>query len=254
MIYLIASLVICNTILLYRQLILEKNNKKFKEITEKLIETSEKTLNLIKEDEENIKVSFRNVSSDLDNLYDWNKEQNKSLVQIMDKHNRLADVTYQQFKELFCDLHDNQCNSCPFYDICTKQELDLEEDSIHDSDTIEIDDSNEYHLRLNESRDYKDLEKRMKDSNIPTSTIEDYITQIKSLANSGLVDEDEEIKIVWGIKNHQGYIITEVPGKVGFGQPFSSKKSKSKTRKPQIKLVDPNSKIVKSLEKIFKNK
>lgn len=250
MIYLIASLLIINIVLFYRQWILEKNDEKLKELTEELIEASEKTLELIKEDEENIKISFKNVSSDLDNLYDWNKEQNKSLVQIMDKHNRLADVTYQQFKELFCDLHDNQCSSCPFYDICTKQELDLE-DSIDDS--IEIEDSNEYHLRLNES-DYRDLEKRMRDSNIPSSTIKDYIIQIQSLANSGLIDKDEEIKINWGIKNHQGFIITEVPGKVGFGQPFSSKKSKNKTKKSQIKLVDPNSKIVKSLEKIFKNK
>lgn len=239
-----------------------------------LINSYGKTINLIQKAKSAFAKDIAGISHDLDNLYEWNKQQNKSIVDLMQMHNQLTDITYDSLKEIFCDLNNCECSECEFYNECAKHpsqgldnadNTDLNKKNIHvennseawDSAIASLDNRVTFKMDLSNPEQFNELRSKMKSSGIPDRVIDNYIEQIKYLVKVGIAKEDQSIEVVWGTKNRQGYLATSVTGE-NFGMPLNNEVIRNSSKKQKFnkeieKLVDPNLKIIQSLERLYKS-
>ena len=204
--------------------------------------------------------------NEVDNLFILNKEYNKIINSVIENHNDLANLTYDGLKEIFCDLNDCDCSECEFYSKCIKHSspgLNDENDSsinknIHvennpeqwDSAVASLENKNSFKMNLSNPESFEDLKLKMQESGIPDRVIDNYIEQIKYLVKVGIAFPDQEIEVIWGTRNKQGYLATSVTGE-NFGLPLNSRNCSTNFNKFLNKLVNPNSKIVKTLERLY---
>lgn len=235
-----------------------------------LINSSAKTIRLIDKIKSGFNKRYDNLVHDVDNLYNWNKEQTEVMKSIMLNHNTLVDMTYDSLKEIFCDLNECDCSECEFYNECIKYSPKDSNDEnkkniivennreAWDSAIASLDNKVIFKMNLSKPEQFDELKNKMKQSGIPDKVIDNYIEQIKYLVKVGIAKEDQSIEVVWGSKNKQGYLATSVLGETNLDKIFQQNPKLLKKQRGQSKeeakekIVDPNSKIVKSLNKLYK--
>lgn len=214
---------------------LENDNRKCFEQISGLLNTSGKTIKLIQK--------FKNHSGDKF------KEIDSCIKSLTILHNNLVDLTYESFADVYCDLNDGDCSICEYYDKCSKKDSSKENGFIaytkeHPSgdSCIACEKPISYSSIIIDPKD-KDyltkLKSTMYNSGVPEQVISHYLTYIKALLEK-LNLEGKCMEIAWNFKE------TDVVKGAGIitNKPIDKNEIE--------KMIDPNSKIVKSLNKLYK--
>jgi len=216
---------------------LEKDNRKCFEQISGLLNTSGKTIKLIQK--------FKNQSG--------NKFQkiDEDLKSIMRMHNDLVDIVYESFANVYCDLNEEDCSICEYYDRCSKRDSSKENGFITYTKEHPSEDSciacnrpisySSIIIDPNDKDYLTKLKSTMYNSGVPEQVISHYLTYIKALLEK-LNLEGKYMEIAWNFKE------TDVVKGAG----IITNKPIDKNEIDKEKLIDPNSKIVKSLNKLYK--
>lgn len=218
----------------------EENNRYFYKTFSHLLDSSEKLLKLVrdyKSENENNTNKIKDIIHDMDDLYEWNKKLTESLQKNIVVHHNFAEQVNETFKEIFCDLSEEDCSNCFYCDECLKgKDYHNEENTFKDSSIKMLpenptDSKYKMDVDFNNEESVNRLKKALNGTGVPFEVIEDCFKRIK---NSGLASR---CQIVWDVKPLPGNYITINH------HPY---------KESENKLVDPNSKYIKSLEKLFK--
>lgn len=194
-----------------------------------------KIMKLIDKAQDGIKTAFSAVHNDIEHLIQVQKLTTKTVEDGMHKHNALADALYEGFQDIWCELSCDDCASCPYNDMC-------DEDHSHPdlSKYMSTPDSPKGTITIDpkEDNNIDKIKEKMESSGIPEKVIEQFIQKIEKLINNSA---GAPITLVWDslvpIKSHsESRKVTPLP------DPDKANK-----------LIDPNSKIVKSLNRIYNN-
>lgn len=166
---------------------------------------------------------------------------------IISTFNDFSDNVGANFQEIFCDLYESQCNECPFFNQCTEVDnssryMHLEGDQNPPDKGIFEQNCGISSITL-DPRD-KDFGNKMKQAlmgsgvpeNIAGECVERFSKQLKRLGIN-----TEEIGISWILRNENGKTIP----------PQQNNSTKSPSNPDEEVLINPNAKIVKTLENLF---
>ena len=212
--------------------------------TNNLISQQEKMLTLIQKFKQGVYDMHSARQRDIDQLFKAFGVITENVKQGMKCHNELVDDMYESFEEVFCDLYDGDCSQCYWRSRCIeKNECDSGEcNSCESTETNEPKEPNPFRENASVVNCSAlvlgpDGKKHELDLSKPES-----IEEIKkSLKSTGLPDA----------------AINEIVGKMISDVKKMLKKDTRAEKKPvtdPIKLIDPNSKIVKTLEKLYQQK
>lgn len=189
------------------------------------------------------------ITHDLDNLYNFNTKQVKTISNMMNKHNELVNEMFDQIRDIYCDLNGGDCSSCEYKEKCIQGTEDISFlDTVDNKPTSEEDNSpiackGENRMIIDPSfmNSFKKLEKAMANSGVPKEVIDNYVTYIKNACkNYPKLVENKVVEVVWifGDKPEAGVI----------------KHKFIQNEEDSEKLIDPNTKIVKTLDKLYNQK
>lgn len=223
------------------------------------VKTSAKVLGIINKMNSGLKKSIQNIDQDMGNVINMIKALTHAQMKGMKAHNDLTNYTVEELGKIWCDICENDCDICPFEDTCKNWEpTNGSEDSCLRIDEggfpqqCEPDDPAEYVV----TSDYDDrncagsmtinpgdpeqierLLDKMKETGMPDAVLRRYKAAIEEAVRK-CPNHPDKLDIIW---------------KSEFVDP-SIKRDKRVTNpiKDENKLIDPNSKIVKSLEKLLK--
>ena len=170
----------------------------------------------------------------------------------MKKHNDLTDFIISSLKDIHCDLNDCDCSECNFYDCCSgNQEIpfseyineaieeDKPEESSEENSSIACKGDNKIIIDPKNINSFNKLRKAMVSSGVPKEVVDNYVTYIKGACqNYPHLIENKTLEIIWQFGKEKcisGGLI----------------KHKFVKSKEDNKRIDPNAKIVKTLNKLY---
>ena len=200
----------------------------------------------IKSDTDN---EVHKITHDLDNLYNFNTKQVKTISNMMNKHNELVNEVFDQIRDVYCDLNDCDCSNCEYRERCIQGAEGISFSDMVDNKPTEEDDNSpiackgENRMTIDPSsiNAFKKLEKAMANSGVPKEVIDNYVTYIKNACkNYPKLVENKVVEVVWifGDKPEAGVI----------------KHKFIQNEEDSDKLINPNIKIVKTLDKLYNQK
>ena len=237
----------------------ESLNQAFKQISG-ILTSSSKILKLIQKVQASLSNDIAKVVHDIDDLYKYSATQAKSIKFIMDKHNETVNTLLGDIRDLHCDINDYDCSLCTYRDQCislsSKEDLsdspeteDSEEDGDDDynGESLNFSDSpigckegNRFTIDPSSKGAFNQLRTVMCKSGVPKDIVNNYIAYIKKMYlehPQSVVNKMIEVVWLFGDNPEAGVI----------------KHKFTKKEANRDKLVDPNSKIVKTLNKLYKN-
>lgn len=211
-----------------------KQNKSIKNLFKQLSKTlssNGKTVKLIKDMNTAINQEFSKVVHDIDNLYQFNTKTVKTISDMMNKHNGFVEEVYNHFSDIHCDLNSQDCSICDFRPFCTE----CGDSKIEDP---EYEKKCEGHTTvLPSDKDSLDkLKKAMFASGVPKEVIDNYLSYIEKNFSKM---KDQEIEIAWST------------GSSPIGGMIKHRPLNIVNKDDEEKIVDPNSKIVKTLNNLY---
>ena len=226
----------------------------FKQIS-KILTNYSKIVKLIQKLQSSTDDNIAKVVHDIDDLYRFNTKQVKVIGDLMKKHNELVNDMYDQIRDVHCDLNEGDCSTCEYHAYCTQPEEDcdfskeenLKENDFKDfpkggsldSSPISCVGENRITIDPFVSGSFDKLEEAMSKSGVPKEVINNYIRYIKNACKThpNLV-ANKVVEIVWmfGNNSEAGVIKHKF---------FKDKEEK---------LVNPNAKIVKTLNRLYEQK
>ena len=232
------------------------------------VKTSAKVLGIINKMNSGLKKSIQNIDLDMNNVVNMIKAITHAQMKGMKAHNDLVNYTVEELGKVWCDLCDNDCEICPYENTCKNWEpkespegmfaIDEEglpfpvndqcepdlttpsEDDIKPFVVGDYDDRNCAGSMTINPGDPEQIERlldKMKETGMPDAVLRRYKAAIEEAVRK-CSNHPDKLDIIW---------------KSEFVDP-SIKRDKRVTNpiKDENKLIDPNSKIVKSLEKLLK--
>ena len=230
----------------------------FKQISN-LLEIYGKTIKLIQKLKGHLSKELSNITHDIGDLYRFTAKESETINKVMKIHNDFVDSTINSFKDIYCDLNDCDCSICSYHDYCSEssdnEETEFYNSDINDKDLLqEIENipkesdkeisivcdkkDNRFVIDPSNNNSFIKLKKVMAESGVPQEVIDNYIDYIKGVCKdfSSLI-KNKTIEIAWEFKgNNKGGLI---------------KHRFIKDKNIDDNLVDPNSKIVKTLNKLY---
>lgn len=215
------------------------------------VDTIGKLYHLVTESNSNIQKDIRGIDCDMNGIIQVLKTLVKAQQQGVKAHNELANYTIEELGKIWCDTCEGDCDSCPFENTCKTQEVEENQESpmvinsndilpreILDSLQSDVSSENiEYQGSMTlDPADPDQLDKlfeKMQSTGIPKVIIDKYRKDIEKTIKSS--NKNDKLNVVW-----QSGFIDKV-------QPQNTKKNNIK----EDRLINPNSKIVKSLDKLF---
>lgn len=222
------------------------------------VKTSAKVLGIINKMNSGLKKSIQNIDQDMGNVISMIKALTHAQMKGMKAHNDLVNYTVEEMGKIWCDICENECDICPFEDTCKNWEPKESPEGMFAIDEgglpqqCEPDDPAEYVVKNDydgrncagsmtiNPDDPEQLNKlldKMKSTGMPDSVLNQYKAAIEEAIKKN-PNHPDRLDIVW-----KSEPITQM------GAPYKRVTNPIK----EEKLIDPNSKIVKSLENILKN-
>ena len=233
----------------------KENDKSLKEAFKQisgLLTSSGRTLKLFQRFQESVTKETSNIVHDINDLYNFSVKQTKTIKSMMEKHNEFVNEVMDDIRDLHCELNDFDCSDCEYHDFCISDRNEEESTSfsdLKDEDEPEIVEENggpiicrgENRMIIDPSAKgaFNKLEKAMSKSGVPKEVIDNYVSYIKK-ACSSMVLTNKVIEVVWifGNSSEAGVI----------------KHKFTKKEDDVDKLVNPNAKIVKTLNNLYNHK
>ena len=232
----------------------EKDVESLKDRIRDCVETAAKLIKLVNQHHNSVKKHIKLYRQDMSGLLD----QVEGIIREVDKighaqvesaraHNDLAGFIIDEISKVWCDLCEDDCNSCPFEENCKSQRPDVVTSAspgpyCNNYDTRGITGSMTIDSRKPEES-LKALEEAMQKSGLPQVVINQYLASLKEhLAHA---PHPDEFGVAWKViglpedPNCPNIVCNNKPGDL---------------RTPEYKqerIIDPKSKIVKTLNNLF---
>lgn len=220
---------------------------------------------LIKEAKSGLADSFKAIQGDMDGLYQISETLTGGLKKLMERHNNFADYTHDVLEDIWCELQEGDCSDCPMREACRDdgENDDLDDTEIPEDSCITQRDLDDADIRITskarfspdgkrpsgtltiDPRDESNLDK-LKDtllsSGVPQNVVDQYMDQVRDIVKTNKAP----FVVKWDsfpVKKGSGTTKSNVPPL--HPTPETGKKSDSN------KMIDPNSKIVKTLNRLL---
>lgn len=229
----------------------EESIKKAFEQISGILNSYTKVIKLIQKMKSQIGKELAGIVHDLSDLYKFSVKSTKTIEGIMKMHNELVDSTFETFKDIYCDLNECDCSICNYKQYCTGEVEENEGISFSDLKEPSEDSSegegpiascvepNKIIIDPTSKTGFAKLEKVMLKSGVPKEIINNYVTYIKAACNNypNLVS-NKLIEVVWRFGNspEAGVIKHKII---------------KNNKELENKMINPNAKIVKTLNKLF---
>lgn len=214
------------------------------------IKSSSKLLNIIDKMNHSTKETIDNIGSDINGMMQTLKALIIQEQKSIDTHNELVNFTIDEIGKIWCDLVEEDCDLCPYKDECKSIGRESEFRSMLSQPPISTYSPDELGVPLSDKpftdncagsmtidpsdpSQIDSLLDRMKKSGMPDSVLEKYKAAIKQAVEQN-PDHIDKVSIVWK------------------SEPIDVPSSIDKRSEERERLIDPNSKIVKSLEELYK--
>lgn len=210
--------------------------------------SQEKFIGMVKDTAQTIESLYQGQEK----LVEMSDVTTKALADLLRRHNVLADIVFDGFQEVYCDLYDGDCSCCPYQDDCKEYKkeptpMEPSNDSCVASMEPSILQGAVYTSQLphkvinpNNPEEVKELESLFQNHlGISAEISAKAISDLLKISKERNVDK---VVISW---------LSSGPAPKVFLNYDSNTKPDSKQKDKKDQLVDPKSKIVKTLNNLF---
>lgn len=195
---------------------------------------------------------IRKAKVDISNRLDSNQDMilaiGKSLNDLGHNYNEFVAATGENFQELWCDICEDDCSICPFSDQCEQIDNVVSNnpnatigDVTPPTPPIATQDSKgSVEVDLSTEEGVNKLKETLRSRGMPEIEVENIS---KAMIERALKNTTPKLTIVWDTK------IERMPGPTN---PAEYVKKSSVPPPQEEKLIDPKSKIIKTLENLYK--